>query len=522
MRYYPMNTFRTACVFVCLSCFGVSLAENSLPEDPVAGQVSDYGVEQLMQGHLTAPVEQYKGVVKVEVDFLAQDYAMPWQTRGYSNGTGTAFLVGKKLFMTNAHLVGNAERIYISQYGDSRKIPAKVKFVAHEADLALLEVEDFKLFEELPYLELSKELPKLEDEVRAIGYPVGGNRLSVTRGVVSRIDFIQYAHAKMESHLVLQIDAAVNPGNSGGPVLMGNKVIGVAFQKESVSANTGYVIPSPVIERFLHDIRDGKYDSYVDLGVYTFPIINPAMRAALKLPDDEKGVLVGQVSKGGSADGVLKEGDVILVVDGYDVDSSGMIDLDGQKVLANELIERSFDGDVVKMDIMRDGSREAVEVTLKPSRANKLMGQEYDKRPRYVVYGGMLFQPLQRDVLESHKIVSSEFLVEYDWFQNKGGVLEKDDIVLITNVLDDEINARLPSPEGNRIVEKVNGVPVKGLTHLYEMLYGKDASSDPFVVIEVKGDVRPFVFEREAVERANERITGEYNISSNARLDSNK
>lgn len=74
------------------------------------------------------------------------------------------------------------------------QIPARVKFIAHDADLALLEADDPKPFKGIRPFEFSKNLPHLEDEVRVIGYPIGGNRLSVTRGVVSRIDFTTYAH----------------------------------------------------------------------------------------------------------------------------------------------------------------------------------------------------------------------------------------------------------------------------------------------------------------------------------------
>lgn len=106
--------------------------------------------------------------------------------------------------------------------------------------------------------------------------------------MVSRIDFTTYAHPRNTEHLTIQVDAAINPGNSGGPVLMGNKVIGVAFQGLNNANNTGYVIPTPVIRHFLEDIKDGVYDGYVDMGIQAAPILNPAMRKAFGLPDDEK------------------------------------------------------------------------------------------------------------------------------------------------------------------------------------------------------------------------------------------
>lgn len=501
---------------VCTIFFAIGIVVNASENAFTADQVVDYGVERLMNEAVVAPLEQYKGVVKVEVDMLVQDYAMPWQTRGYSSGIGTAFLVGKKKFMTNAHVVSNAERIYISQYGDSRKIPARVKYIAHDADLALLEIDDFTQFEKLPYLEFSKDLPQLEDEVRVIGYPVGGNRLSVTRGVVSRIDFIPYAHSGAQSHLAIQVDAAINPGNSGGPVLMGNKVIGVAFQGISNAKGTGYVIPYSVVNRFLKDIKDGRYDSYVDLGATLFPIINPAMRKALHLNNDEKGVLVGSVLKGASADGFLEVGDVIVKVDGYEVDSSGMIVLDGDKIKMEELVERRFAGDSLTMLVVRKGKEEKVSLKLKPLRTADLMAVEYEKKPRYVIFGGMLFQPLQYNVISALKIPNAAFLLEMDRFIEKGDE-DKEEIILITSVLDDEINARM-SGGGKLILEKVNGEKVKSLSHLYQILYQEGGDKGEYVVIETKGSSVPFVFERKMVNEANERIARKYLINSNAYL----
>ena len=205
-------------------------------------------------------VSAYRGIVKVEVAASRPDYRTPWQSGSFGRGNGTGFMVEPGLFLTNAHVVSNAERIYLMPYADARQLPARVKFISHESDLALLEVADAAAFADVPCLKLSTELPNLEDEVRAVGYPIGGKRLSVTRGIISRIDTIKYAHSRQDEHLAVQIDAAINPGNSGGPVLKGDEVVGVAFQGLLEANSTGYMIPAPVISRFLQDIKDGKYD----------------------------------------------------------------------------------------------------------------------------------------------------------------------------------------------------------------------------------------------------------------------
>src|SRR5437016_9874203 len=125
--------------------------------------------------------------------------------------------------------------------------------------------------------------------------------MSVNNGIVSRIYFQLYTHSSIDQHLAIQISAQINPGNSGGPVMQNAKVVGVAFQGYSgdVAQGVAYMIPTPVIRRFLEDIKDGHYDKYVDLGLTPIKLQNPAQRHFLGLRDDDRGVLVGTVIAAG-------------------------------------------------------------------------------------------------------------------------------------------------------------------------------------------------------------------------------
>lgn len=462
----------------------------------------------------------YQGIVRVEVAKRSPDFSTPWQAGTYSSSSGTGFLVGEGLFMTNAHVIADAERIYVSQYADARKIPARVRHVAHDADLALLEVDDKEQFKDIPPVEFINELPQLEDTVRVVGYPVGGTRLSITRGIVSRIETNTYAHPRNSAHLTVQVDAAINPGNSGGPAFLGDKVIGVAFQGLMTANSTGYIIPSPVIQRFLKDVQDGIYDKYVDLGVDFFPLQNSGMREQLGLNDDGMGVLVGDIISQGSCDGVLQKGDVVLAINGLPIDSSAMIELEGERVQLSELAERAFSGDKVSFSILRAGEPMELSATLRPLPNNDVIGRSFDVAPRFITFAGLVFQPLSLDVIEAHRLQSKDVLVELSDFVKRSGEVEKEDIVLLTKVLPDEVNARF-SDRGRRIVTKVNGVEVKGLSHLYELLYPKDEDvlSD-YIVIELADASRPLVLERAVIADANARIATKYRVTEPARLQS--
>lgn len=505
----------------------VALAEEEPPETPPAD-----APEQTAPAAVEAPAEEtapvaaqedlaaaYRGIVKVEVAVHRPDEKIPWRSGAFGRGSGTGFMVAPGLFLTNAHVVADAERILISPYADARKLPAQVKFVAHDADLALLEVEDASSFADIPCLKLSEELPQLEDAVRAIGYPIGGNRLSVTRGIVSRIDTITYAHPRNDSHLALQIDAAINPGNSGGPVLKGNEVIGVAFQGLMEANATGYVIPVSVIRHFLKDIEDGTYDGYVELGATFAEAENPALRRRAGLADDHRGCLVADVAVGSSCDGALQPGDIVLSVQGHAVDSSAMIELDGVRVPLAELAERAFKDDVLHVELLRDGCRQEADIKLAPLPAAKLMSASYGELPRYVTFGGLVFQPLHLNVIQAHSLPSRLYMSEMDDYIRRGGSQGKEDIVVLTTILPDEVNARFNNP-GRRIVTRVNGEEVRGLAHLHSLLYPAEGAERPaYTVIELADAPRPLVIDNAVIDAANARIRASYNVPAEARLE---
>lgn len=299
-------------------------------------------------------VEISRSLVRIEATSQEPNYKSPWSPGDVSSGVGAGFAVTGKRIMTNAHVVSNARFLTVFKEGDPNPYIAKVLHIAHDCDLALLSIDNPEFFKDTLPLDLGG-IPEIESVVSAYGYPVGGTRLSVTRGIVSRIDFQIYSHSGMDSHLAIQIDAAINPGNSGGPVMQNGKVVGVAFQGYSgdVAQNVGYMIPTPVIQRFLKDVEDGRYDRYVDLAITYSNLFNPAARRALGVSGDNSGVVVSSVYSGGASDGIVNPGDVILKIDGHTVSSDGTIPLENEAVPLDEVVERKFKGEKVKLEIGR-------------------------------------------------------------------------------------------------------------------------------------------------------------------------
>ena len=127
--------------------------------------------------------------------------------------------------------------------------------------------------------------------------------------------------------LACQIDAAINPGSSGGPVIKDNKIVGVAFQgmRGKDIENTGYMVPVPVINHFLEDIEDGRYNGIPGLGISWQEMQNPDIRLKYTLTGKQTGVLIDKIYPGSPAKGILKDEDVILSVDDNNIENDGTI-----------------------------------------------------------------------------------------------------------------------------------------------------------------------------------------------------
>lgn len=460
-------------------------------------------------------VEISKSLVRIEATSQEPNYKTPWSPGDVTSGVGAGFVVDGKRIMTNAHVVSNARFLTVSKEGDPNPYLAQVLHIAHDCDLALLSVENPDFFNGTAPLEFGG-IPQIESVVSAYGYPVGGTRLSVTRGIVSRIDFQPYSHSGMDSHLAIQIDAAINPGNSGGPVMQNSKVVGVAFQGYSgdVAQNVGYMIPTPVIHRFLKDVEDGRYDHYVDLALTYRNLFNPAARSALGLEDENTGVQICSVYSSGASDGIVKPGDVILKIDGHTVSSDGTIPLEDEAVPLEEVVERKFKGDKVHLDILRDGKPMTLTVPLREPWPFKLQSNLYDEKPRYFVAGGLVFQPVDQNFMEAHDPSDQRLNYLFDFFIADGLHATRPEIVVLSNILPDPVNAYADEFRYS-VVDEVNGRRIK---RIEDIAAAFDEKAD-YYVIKFAGGGRPIVLERKAIEEARSRISERYALTAEKNLE---
>jgi S1-C subfamily serine protease len=397
------------------------------------------------------------------------NFQYPWQNGNINASYGTGVIIAGNRILTNAHVVDNSLQLQVRKVGSDKKFRAEVAFISDERDLAMLSVTDPEFFKDTEVLELGA-LPLLSDEVTTYGFPVGGSQLAITRGIVSRIDYDYYAHSGYPN-LVCQIDAAINPGASGGPAIVNGRLAGLNFQGLERADNVGYIIPVPVIESFLKDIENGKVDGVPEIAFVTQPTENPQLRQRYGLDDQNNGVLITSMSGYEKENGLLQIGDIVVAMDGQLVGNDGTVRFaTADRIDSNFLIARRQVGESLPLTIIRGGKKidfnYPLTYTLKDSRI--VPGHQSNLKLDYEVVGGLVVVEVNEDMMRAWKYVPPAIdLQRYEY--RRTGSAEIDRILMVVNVLPDEINLGYEQTRFG-VIKKVNGAEVSNLKQLREQL----------------------------------------------------
>jgi S1-C subfamily serine protease len=483
---------------LALACFSVSSIFNAATEPASTARAAEA---------VRAPAIE-NSVVKVFATMRYPDPFKPWTKQAPSEVTASGVVIEGKRILTNAHVVLYASQVQIQANAAGDKVPATVLAVAPGIDLAVLQLDDASFFETHPPLARAGTLPRIKEAVLAYGFPTGGNSLSITKGIVSRIEFVAYNYPV--SGLRIQVDAAINPGNSGGPAVAGDKMIGLAFSKMGGDTqNIGYIIPDEEVDLFLKDIADGHYEGKPAVYDELQTLENPALREYLQLDKTVQGMVVHRPDKS-DVSYPLKEWDVLTRIGEVPIDNQGMIKLAKDlRVSFAYMVQRLASNGTVPLTLLRAGK--PVQIQLPVSAQHPTLVQDlHGGYPSYFIYGPLVFSTA------TWQLVSS--------FENNAGLLrilgavksplitraldpptaETEEFVVISSPFFPHRLANGYSNPAGSVVYSINGTHVRSLKHLVALL--RDLK-DAFITVEFdqKGN-EALVFSRAAMLAATDDI----------------
>lgn len=414
-------------------------------------------------------------VVKLYVYTSPPDPVSPWQRGATQVINGSGVIIDGHRILTSAHVVEDYSSIEVKRAGQAQRYPAEVLFFGHQCDLALLSVPDDRFFEGAKALEIG-DLPKIQSAIDVYGFPIGGETVSVTSGVVSRIEVDTYLHS-VEELLIAQIDASINDGNSGGPAIRDGKVVGIAAQSLEDAENVGYVVPAPVISHFLDDVADGRHDGFPELRVEWQVLESGSHRASLGMKEGETGVLATRLDHGSTASGVVEPGDVLLTIDAMPVANDGTILWPGVgRVGLAEGVRSKQVGDTVTLGLLRNGRRFSREATLRYT-PKLVPGRRSHDLPSYLIFGGLVFRPVTVNYLTLFESAPYD-LANHAVYQNVV-TPERRQLLVISHVLPAPVNRGYQEME-DYILETVNGIVPRDMAHLARII---DEAQGPWLEI---------------------------------------
>lgn len=456
-----------------------------------------------------------QAVVRITSYRQGPDWANPWRMNPTDTGHGSGFLIGNNWILTNAHVVSDSRLLLVNKLTSPEPFIAEVAGIAHDSDLALLRVKNERFYHDMAPLEFGG-IPELRSRVQAYGYPLGGQELARTEGVISRIEFGTYIHPGVDSHLLVQTDSAINPGNSGGPVVQDGRAVGVAFQSNLRLNDVGYFIPVPLIKRFIRDFETGSYAGVPEIGIQTSSLLNRHQREYLGLSGDVGGVLIDRVIPHSSVDGILEEGDVLVRIAGKPIDRAGMVQFGEHRVAFFIEAEHLQIGESLEMRVWREKRYVDVTVVLKPPPFSRELRNSYDFLPEYLIFGGLVFIALNRDYMQSTGKRSPALAYEH-WFREvEQPHTRRPQVVLVSRVLPSPVNSGYTGLR-NFVVHEVNGTPVRSLAHL-DYLLNALADSTMNVVFTSEWEPMPVVLNLLDARKQHDAILLAYGVPSARRI----
>ncbi|MCG8599301.1 MAG: PDZ domain-containing protein [Verrucomicrobiales bacterium] len=465
-----------------------------------------------------------KSIIRVNSTLQSYNFLRPWEKGAPTPRRGLGALLEGNRVLVTSEMVVNSTYVELEHPSSGARVPGKIVGLDYEANLAVLEPanSNSEVFDGLEPLELDDSVVagenlqvwQVEDNGDGVTTDVEVLRVNVGRYFIPGSSFLLY---QVKGSLQARVNSFTLP------VVKNGKLCGMLLSYSS-KEQTAAVLPMPIIQSFLSDLEDGAYEGFPKLGVNIAQMLDETLREFAGVDEKNGGVFIRSVSKHSSAEkGGLKKGDVVLAIDGKAIDSRGnyVHEQYGKLSFAHLVGGNAKVGDKLKFDIIRDRKPMSLDIELVRKAPQDFLIDPYmfDRGPKYLIFGGLIFQELTLPYLESwgdewpnrapFKLVHANANPE-EW-EEEG----RKKLVFLSNVL------KTPSTLGYEqinsvILTKVNGNEINHIKDLAAAF--ADVPADGIHVIEFNDFPKVIYVDERASQMVNQQLL-QYGIGQLQRLD---
>jgi hypothetical protein len=344
-----------------------------------------------------------ESMARVRVTSQNYRWPRPWEEPAPASKEGLGTYIGNNRLLVTADLVRNATFVELERIGDASKTVATVENVDYFANLAVVTPEDTSFLAGMKALSV-RQKSKTGDTLEVWQFEPNGTPV-IAEGTIKAIEASSYTTDSAFLTYSVRITLSSVGSSYVLPVIQGGKLAGISLA-HSQNEQTMTLIPGPVIAHYLGDLDDGDYQGF-PRGSFAFVSLeDPQLRHYSGLNGEKDGIYISDVRPGGSAEKAgLKLGDVLLAMDGHDIDRFGHYeDADfGRQSLVHLITTRKYVGDSITLDILRDKEPMSITMKLEPidPETFPIPPFLYDQAPTYIIVGGFVFQELSRQYLRA-------------------------------------------------------------------------------------------------------------------------
>jgi S1-C subfamily serine protease len=453
--------------------------------------------------------------VRLHVTYQENNYSSPWKQRKSGSRSGYGCVLSSRRILTTADIVKDSTMIKVEKPSGKEYYPGRVEVIDYDIDLAVVSVQDESFFDGLRPVEMDPRI-RIDQPVKFLVME-NSNKIRAIPGEIVKISVENYF---LGPDKYLTYGAAVNFEDRGGgwsePVFSGDKLIGLTM---SYSGKKQYatIIPASIINRFLAAARPGGYIGFPHHGFIGAGVRDPIFREYLQLPPRGGGLYISSIYPGGSADGVLREGDVLVSVDGFPIDVDGYyINPDWGSIDYRDLFSRFHSpGEDIEVGIFRGGKNLKKKIKLARPDLSDYLIPPYSggEPPEYLIVGGLIFQELTADYLkdwgEKWQTKANKKYLYYYTYHSRRPEPGRERIVILNKILPDRINLGYQSL-ADLVLAEVNGLPISKIGDVKEALNHPEKGFYRFTFEEFDQEL---ILPVDSLPAADRRIGEQYGIS---------